>query len=209
MQILGSWNRLRIAVGFAVGVASTVACVSGALGAQTTASSTSTSSSSSSSTAWVGGGVGAQSDASLESGIQLSPIGAVAALGFSHTLNGGLDFGVRVSASFYLQVRGDRVSLVGPSGGESNPEGSLTMGTVAAELGPHRARGASWFACAGAAFALTTPRPYDRSAPMACAGVTAPMTEHMAARASFEWMLRELGRTHFQIPLIVSYATPF
>jgi hypothetical protein len=206
MQIVVGWDRLMIAVG----VVSTMACASGVLGAQTIPSTaSSTASSTSSSTAWVGGGLGVQNDASVSAGVQLSAIGALAALGFSHTLTSGYDFGVRASASFYPQAQENRVTLVGPSAEGVDPDGNLTVGIVAAELGPHRARGASWFGTAGAAFALATPRRYDRVAPMLGAGVIAPMTEHTAARVSFEWMARALGRTRFQIPLIVSYTTPF
>ncbi len=153
------------------------------------------------STRWdISVGLSAQSDARLTRGVQQSPVGPAVGLGLRHPIARKLEVGVHGLLSFYPQVAGDRVLAVGPVGSTSDPDGSLTLAAVTVDVASHLGQTLSWFAGAGGGFALATPRPGSRAAPMVGAGLRWSRFRRGDLYVSYQQFMSRLGETRFQVP---------
>lgn len=148
-------------------------------------------------------GLSAQSDAKLTRGVRPSPLGVAGGLEF-HRAHRGIDVGVSGLVSWYPQLVGDRTIEVTGQGSRTDPNGSLTFSTLTIELGPDRAGRLSWFGCAGAVAALTTPRPGKKVVPVGCIGLRLRRFLHGQLDVRYQQFMTRLGETGFQIPIVVA-----
>jgi len=151
-------------------------------------------------------GLTLQSDASLMRGVRLSPVGLTAGAGFYRTRR-GMEVGITGEVSWYMQLAADRIT-VGPADpgtpSGSDPDGSLALGKITAELGEDPTKTVSWFACVGAVTVMTSPRAGKTTSPLGCVGVRVTPFLRGRLSISYEQFLTPLGETRFQIPVVVA-----
>ena len=135
--------------------------------------------------------------------VQLSPIGLVGGLGFSHALGPGA-LGLTAKAAWFPVVAQETNTLGQSASPISRRSASLELATLAMDWSSargEREHRRSWLLCAGAAWSLQTPRPGSRLAPMACAGIMGRVGRYADWRAAIEVPLRPIGSTRFQLPV--------
>lgn len=142
-----------------------------------------------------------QSGGHLVRDVQHFPLGPNVGLGLHGPLANGFDWGVGVEAAYYVQDATNRNGFSTPDPAGTDPDRGLLLGTAALRIETPRVAATSLFVGAGEAFAISSPRPGDRSSPMVEVGVHPKFDTRASVRFGVQYFVNRVGETRVQVPI--------